>query len=423
LPLRGRRRRPVSLQRWTVVVLAAAILIPLVLFRPDGLGATGLVTPANCRAVLDLGLPLLGDQTGAPTSEAEGSRVPAPARDPVAWLFSALTGISVGEPASFLSAHLPLARTSYAAAILASGRAAEPGWPAGGSPGSGGGTWSGAAPGDLQGGTGGGPGGGAGGGLSPGKPAGSGGGVGPTPETGVPEGARTANVSAGLYLYGPGDPLVGIVHTHGSESFLPVLAAMTSGRDTGADPADLEPFSTDTSVNMIRIGHELARYLSLSHGIGVVHSRRLHDRKEDGFRLGAYERSLETMTAILRSYPTVEILLDLHRDAPGHDKTTVVIDGVPMAKVYVILGTDRYLDHPNWEKNYAFARRLVAVLEQNCPGLSRGILVQDYRYNQHVMERTLLIELGGQGNTLAEVLATVRVLGDVLAQLLAEGLE
>jgi len=294
---------------------------------------------------------------------------------------------------------------------MASGRGVAAGGSSGSAPGAG------AEP------TPGGTGGGVAGGLDPGKPAGTGGQAGPAPVTGVPDGAVPVDPSDKLYVYGTDAPLVAIVHTHGSESYLPLLAAAAGGQGSSGDLSSLEPFTTDTSLNMVRVGQELARYLSVTYGIGVIHSRRLHDRKEDGFRLGAYERSLETMTAILQRCPTLEILLDLHRDAPGRDKTTAVINGVPMAMVYVIVGTDRYLEHPNWQANYAFARRLVATLEQTHPGLSRGILVQDYRYNQHVMERTILIELGGQENTFEEVMATVRVLGDTLAQILAEGFE
>jgi stage II sporulation protein P len=226
-----------------------------------------------------------------------------------------------------------------------------------------------------------------------------------------------------LYVYGTRDPVIAIVHTHGSESFLPAVQAMARARDPSADVSKLDSFSTDRSVNVVRVGEELARYLWAAHGISSVQSRRLHDLKEEGFRLGAYNRSLETMTAILRRHPRVKVLIDLHRDAPGREMTTTVLNGTPVATILVIVGTDRMLENPHWRKNYDFARRLVATMEQMYPGLSRGLLVRDERYNQHVMERTLLLEIGGQENTLEEVFAAVRCLGDILAQLFAEGFD
>ncbi len=410
--LSRRQRAQRAAYRWLLLGLAGLVAVAAV-FPVGALVAAGgpmtrFLTSGNCRAILRQGVPLLG-------VHLDGGQVPR-TREPqdgagqggvVAWLFGALTGVSPGRPVSFLMADLPLARTSYADAIVASGRHSRA---AGDSPaaGSAGGLPSGAGP---------------GGGLSPGNPGHSASPPTSRAETGVPPEGLLDDETAQLYLYGGPKPLVAIVHTHGSESFLPVLAAMARAKDPGADVAALDAFTEDSSVNMLRVGEELARYLATTHGIPVVQSRRLHDRQEDGFRLGAYERSLETMTEIVRRYPSVKIMIDLHRDAPTRDKTTAVIGGVSTATICVIVGTDNLLDNPRWKANYNFARRLVATMEQKYPGLSRGILVRDERYNQHVIDRTLLLEVGGQENTLEEELAAVRDLGEVLAQILAEGLD
>ncbi|HCW51646.1 MAG TPA: hypothetical protein DGR79_06230 [Clostridiales bacterium] len=385
----------------TVLCLALAASAGAAIVTENSLAAR-VLTVSNCRAVLRQAVPLMSaaPDAGPAAPDARDGRA---SRGFSAWLFASLTGISLGDPASFLEVNLPLARSSYAPAILASGReAGGAGVPAGSVP----------VPPEST------PGSDLGGGLPPrvGAP-------GPVPETGVPDTGEPRREDTHLYLYGGSRPVIAIVHTHGSESFLPVVAAMARAADPEAGVSDLEAFTTDTSANIVRVGEELARYLATTHGLAVVQSRRLHDRVEDGFRLGAYKRSLETMTEILRRFPTVEILLDLHRDAPGRDKTTVVIEGRSMAAILVIVGTDRLLPHQHWEDNYEFARRLVAAMEHSHPGLSRGILVRDERYNQHVMRRTLLVEIGGQENTFEEVLASVRVLGDVLAQMVAEGFE
>lgn len=393
------------LYRWTalaavaMVVLGAALPLGPLLARGDVLER--LLGPAGGRALLRQAMPVLGLADGGPSGpgdgpgpgEAEGLS-PSAAQGPVAWVIRLLTGVTLGEPASFLRADLPLARSPYAEAILAAGR--------GPAPGSGGGS----------------------GDTAPSADAGSGGGTPagpPSAETGVPP-EVAEDPDAQLRLYGRGSPVVALVHTHTSESYLPAVEALAKARDPWADTSRLEAFTTDRTANMLRVGEELARYLSAVHGLTVVQSRRVHDAREDGFRLGAYERSLETMTAILRRYPSVKLLLDIHRDAPGRETTTTYVGGVPTANICIIVGTDKLLPNAHWKANYELARRLVRAMAETYPGLSRGILVRDERYNQHVMAGTLLIEIGGQENTLEEVFAAVRCLGDALADLVAEGL-
>jgi stage II sporulation protein P len=392
--LSRRQRVQRSVYGWGVVGCLALIVVGIV-FPLQALAGQGnalsrvLLTSRNCRAMLSEAVALLDPrlETGGLPGEADdtgspGAEVSVASSGILGWLFGAVTGVSPGTPSSFLAANLPLARSSYAGAIIASGRT------------------------------------GPGGGLSPGAEPETPGGA---PATGVPSDAALDDQTAKLYLYGGTQPIVAIVHTHGSESFLPAVAAMARAEDPGVDTSGLDSFSSDNSVNMLRVGEELARYLAVNHGIACVQSRRLHDAQAEGFRLGAYERSLETMTEVARRYPSVKIMLDLHRDAPSRDKTTVVIAGVRTAAICCIVGTDKQLDNPDWQTNYDFARRLVAAMEQKYPGLSRGILVRDERYNQHVMARTILLEVGGQENTLEEIYAAIRALGDLLAQIVAEG--
>jgi stage II sporulation protein P len=378
----------------------AAVLPGGFVIRPGGALAASLLSSENCRSVLRQAIPLLGlDLEGAVSPESPGGIAETNGYGFTGLVFGSLTGISLGEPTSFLTANLPLARSAYTGAILASGREAEA--PVTAPPGTG----SDGAPGT---GSDGGPGTGSDGGP----------GTGSDGEVGVVGDGR-----ARLWLYGSGAPLLAIVHTHASESFLPAVEALARAKDPDVDLAALESFTADATANLLRVGEELAHYVSTTYGISVVQSRRLHDAQADGFRLGAYERSLETMTEILRRYPTVSVLLDLHRDAPSREKTTATIKGVPTATICAIVGTDRLLDNPYTKANYDFACRLMAAMDLSYPGLARGILVRDERYNQHVMERTVLLEIGGQENTLEEVFASVRALGDVLGQIMAEGLD
>ncbi len=411
-----RNRVSQSVYRWAVMGLLAVIVLSLALpiqalvASEAGASTRRLLSSQNCRAILRQAIPMLGvhlESGGVPPADAGDADTDSvlARHGLVGWLFGVMTGVSLGDPQTFLTANLPLARTSYAAEIVASGQELA----SGGNHPSGSGGSSGYPA--------------SGGGLSPGStttmPTGTI--PGSSDAAGTPEEGLLEDQDAQLYLYGGSEPIIAIIHTHGSESFLPAVRALARAQDPHADVSKLDSFTTDSSANVLRVGEELARYLATTHGIGVVQSRRLHDAQTDGFRLGAYERSLETMTEILRRHPSVKILIDLHRDAPARDVTTKTIGGVPTATICVIVGTDALLDNPHWQENYDFARRLVATMEQNYRGLSRGILVREERYNQHVMGRTLLLEVGGQENTLEEVYAAVHDLGDVLAQMVAEG--
>jgi stage II sporulation protein P len=206
-----------------------------------------------------------------------------------------------------------------------------------------------------------------------------------------------------------GRVLVGLYCTHARESYLPALAG-------ARDPEDAH--TLDSSRNMLRVAEELARTLSQEYGIGVVMSRRVHDRAG---KLGAYVRSQETVRALLREYPDVRFLFDIHRDSPGRQVTVATVGGRPAARIMIVLGSP-YQVGPNWARNRELADRVAGLMEQRYPGLLRKVLVADARYNQHLLPGTLLFEIGGVENTLEEVLYSVHLLADVLATVIAEEL-
>ncbi len=204
---------------------------------------------------------------------------------------------------------------------------------------------------------------------------------------------------------------VAVYHTHATEAYLPALAA------TGARRPQ-EAFSSDPQVGVIRVGEVLVRELGAVYGIGAVHDRSVYDAEG---RLSSYERSAHGLENLLKGYPGLAIVLDLHRDEGRRQDNTVTVEGMPAARVLIVVGTDRMLPHPKWKSNYALARRMVAIMEEMYPGLSRGIRDKDYRYNQHLFEGLLLVEVGCHENTLEEALHTARLLAAVLARLLDEG--
>lgn len=230
------------------------------------------------------------------------------------------------------------------------------------------------------------------------------------PAAGGPsESASEAGATGDLTVSGE-RPEALVYHTHATESFLPEL------------PPGSAPFSPERAKDVVRVGDELARALA-SLGVGVVHSRALYDAEG---RVGAYERSLAGILPILARYPSIRLVIDLHRDSASRDATTAVVRGEAVARVLLVVGTDKLLPHPAWRANAAFAALVADALDRAAPGLVRRpdghpYLAEDGRYNQHVAPGAVLLEVGGVGNTMEEELRTARIVAPVLAELLREG--
>lgn len=180
-------------------------------------------------------------------------------------------------------------------------------------------------------------------------------------------------------------PLVAIYHTHATESFLPVL------NKRGAENA----FTSDMSKSVVKVGEMLLTELEERYRIPCVHSKTVHDQDS---RTGAYYRSESTVKAIKQKYPSCDILLDLHRDSQPKNVTAVTIKGKAYARLMIVIGTN----NPNWVANYNFAQQITSRLEDNYPGISRGILYASANYNQNFSSRAILLEVGGIDNTFVE---------------------
>ena len=195
-------------------------------------------------------------------------------------------------------------------------------------------------------------------------------------------------------------PLVGIYCTHNAENF----------------PSDQEPDKIEgTNAGIYRVAEKLQETF-LSQGIGAVLSSTIHDYPEYS---AAYLKSLVTIEKMLRDYPSLEVLIDVHRDVKPEGGTTVLVkDGVRLARVMLIVGSDQRQAHPAWRENLAYAQQVGAALDAACPGILRGVRVQKGRYNQHISKQAILIEIGSTENSLKEALASAEIVGKVLSQML-----
>lgn len=215
------------------------------------------------------------------------------------------------------------------------------------------------------------------------------------------------------------EPAVLIYHTHATEAFLGPVAA-----SAGVDP-NVVGFSPDNDLNIVRVGAELARALE-ARGVATLQLTDQFDYN-DGLvtRGGAYLRSLQALQnfrdgrPVTEVYPSLRLLVDLHRDAVPRDRVTAVGPDGPFARVLVVVGAR---DNPRWRGNLCVAEHLHELMGRHHPNLSRGVQVRDdARFNQHLPRSAVLLEIGSVENTLEEAVRSAQMLGEVIADALAQG--
>lgn len=211
-------------------------------------------------------------------------------------------------------------------------------------------------------------------------------------------------LAAPLTLPQTDEPLVLIVHTHATEAY-----SETEGYR-----------SEDAAQNMLRIGQEIAKVLN-ENGIPTLHDTTMHDAQ--GYD-AAYERTEDTISAYLEQFPSICMVIDVHRDAAQASDgsqlaRTTVLGGQEMAQMLLVMGTDTAeLPHPNWEQNLSFALKLQAYIAQDAPDLMRPILLRAARYNEHLTPQSILLEVGTAGNTQAQALRSAQHFAEKLSNLI-----
>ena len=212
------------------------------------------------------------------------------------------------------------------------------------------------------------------------------------------------------------EPQVLIMHTHTTECYLDYDAGFYN---------DTDPTRTlDETKNVVAVGEVIAAQLRAA-GIGVVHDKTVHDSPQYS---GAYDRSKETIQRNLEAYPTIQVVLDIHRDSIQRDASTKVkptaeIDGKKAAQMMIVLGmmnTDA-VPHPDRQENLSLAVRLQRELHTRYEGVVRPIsLVGNARYNQQLTHGSILVEMGSEANTLEEAMYSGQMLGRALVKVLED---
>ena len=210
------------------------------------------------------------------------------------------------------------------------------------------------------------------------------------------------------------DPSVLIYHSHGTEAFTP-----TDGHTYEEHGGAYR--TTDECCNMLALGEELARLLNAA-GIHAVQDRSYYDYPD---YLAAYDNARIGLEAQLRKYPTVQLVIDLHRDSAEQEDgsqwaTKATVNGERSAQVMLVIGTDSYYTHSTWEQNLNIGLKLHAIMEKNHQGVTRPLDLRKQRFNQDLSVGAIIVEVGAAGNTSQEAMNGVSVLAEAII-LMAKG--
>ena len=208
------------------------------------------------------------------------------------------------------------------------------------------------------------------------------------------------------------EPQILIYHTHSQEGFVDSVAG-------------------DNSTTIVGVGDYLTELLQEDYGYNVIHNRNVYDFIDGELdRNRAYALAEEDVKQILEENPSIEVIIDLHRDGVKEETHLVTeVNGKPTAQFMFFNGLSYskrngvidYLPNPYIEDNLALSLQLKLASEQYYPGLSRRIYLKSLRYNLHLRPKCLLVEAGAQTNTLEEMMNAMEPLAFVLHQVLGGG--
>lgn len=200
-------------------------------------------------------------------------------------------------------------------------------------------------------------------------------------------------------------PQILIYHTHSQEAYI-------------------DSIPNDESTSIMGVGERLSNILRTKYGYNVIHHMGKYDVEGREY---AYSNAMAGLETVLAQNPTIEVIIDLHRDETNADTRLVTtLQDKTMAKFMFFnglsytkeLGELTTLPNPHVQDNLSFAFQMQLFAEEYYPGLTRRIYLKGYRYNMHYRAKTLLIELGSQTNTVEEAMNSCEPLAHIISEVL-----
>ena len=209
-------------------------------------------------------------------------------------------------------------------------------------------------------------------------------------------------------------PQILIFHSHATEAYT------MDGTDLYEESDSYRTLNTEQ--NMVRIGAEMTKVFEAA-GLEVIHDTTLYDYPSYN---DAYTRSSQGVAQWLEQYPSIQLVLDVHRDALAasdgtlYKTVTGTVDNC--AQVMMVMGSDAIgQEHPNWRINLGLAVRIQQALVEKWATLARPVVLRTSRFNQHQSTGEILVEVGTHGNTLQEAITAARLYARTVADLMKEG--
>lgn len=203
-------------------------------------------------------------------------------------------------------------------------------------------------------------------------------------------------------------PQILVYHTHSQEAYI-------------------DSIPNDESTSIMGVGEYLCNILRTKYGYNVIHHMGQYDVESRDY---AYSNAMADIENVLEQNPSIEVVIDLHRDETNADiKLVTKIQDMNMAKFMFFnglsytreLGELTGLPNPYVQDNLSFAFQMQLFAEEYYPGLTRKIYLKGYRYNMHYRPKTLLIELGSQTNTVDEAMNSCEPLAHIISEVLSGG--
>jgi len=210
-------------------------------------------------------------------------------------------------------------------------------------------------------------------------------------------------------------PLVLILHTHAEEAYLPPQVSYLVGN------IGEKIYSNEPQRSVVSVGKALCDTFN-QNGISTIQCSDQHGK--NGTLQNSYRGAAECIKAYLERYPSIQYVIDLHRDGILSEngelvRTAIEHNGNAYGQIMAVVGTDgNGTECPNWQTNLSLAIRLNEGLENRVGNLCRPISLRNASYNQELAPNTLLLEIGSAGNSQEEAIRSAELVGQVLSELI-----